>query len=140
MTKKAVRFGKTDWRTWGAGDRIPQNVLERMVALPDFDVNVVRRAAESRLRRVRWSYVDKEIYKELLGLRLEFLNPDPALDNVYTLGGILEYAFIVIKVENMLGNRLGPENLSAEDVEELVGFRESLEAVKTRMRRAVMDE
>lgn len=103
MKKKSK---KRDWKSWGVEDLIPESVLKRMVGTPGFDVNYVRKAAESHLGRIAWSYNNMELYKEILACGLRFLRPDPSGDNVVTLGGFLEYAFIIKVIENKLREQI----------------------------------
>lgn len=99
MKKKSA---KGNWKSWGVDDLIPESVLERMVALPDFDVMYVRKATNSHLKRTAWNQFSREFYRGLLKFQIETLSPDHATDDVFTLGGILEYAFIVKKWEKTL--------------------------------------
>jgi hypothetical protein len=103
MKKKSK---KMDWKSWGVEDLIPERVLKRMVATPGFDVNYVRKAAESHLGRIAWSYSNMELYKEILECGLRRLRPDSSGDNVLTLGGFLEYAFIIKFIENKLREQI----------------------------------
>lgn len=137
MKKKSK---KMNWKSWGVEALIPESVLERMVLIPGFDVNHVRKAAKSHLGRIATTYINKEIYKEMMELNLSCLDPDPSGDSVFSLGGILEYAFIVKQMEETLrnenGSSLESENLStadADSIAELLEFRESLRAVKKKL-------
>jgi hypothetical protein len=109
---REMKLKKKDWKTWDV-QGIPPGVLDRMVAIPHFDVNIVKLAAQSHLERVLLAYalrgirgfhpaIYKASLKQILQTSLANLDPDPKSDSIFSLGEILEYAFIVNKLERSL--------------------------------------
>jgi hypothetical protein len=114
----AMRIDEHDWRTWGVGDLIPEDVLKRMAALPlmgvdhlhGLDVNHLEGSAYFELDAVSKKFarhgircfhptVFKELKRKKLKRALAELDPDPSMDTVCAMSEILETAFILAMME-----------------------------------------
>jgi hypothetical protein len=111
---KIKRFSKKNWKAWGVEGLISEGVLKRMVATGRFDVNFAYESARCHLERVLWQHILREVpgfhpadYKEIqkifLAQSIANLNPDPAKDDIFRLGRILERAFVVKMIEGVVG-------------------------------------
>jgi hypothetical protein len=110
MTK---RLNNSDWRTWGVEELIPERVLDRMLATRYLYVPYVYKQAQTHVREVLGSYGSKhdkafhatgykELQEESLEEALARLDPDPAIENTFDMGLILEYAFVITMIEKYL--------------------------------------
>jgi hypothetical protein len=120
-----TKVNKKDSRTWGVDDLIPEPVLKRMASTRGFDASYAHESAKSLLERLLWGYTEegiadfhpavfKNILMESLQEMLERLHPDPRTDNLFELGSMLEIAFVVKMMEDLLNPSVEKKSNSAK--------------------------